>query len=143
MAEDVPLATWKRLEAARARRLAKSQTDGDFIASLIRYAEECENDAVLLERQRAELHQTVDRSRTLSGEIRQLSDEAQHQLAEIRRKLDGAAFGFPAQTRPEMDAFRCLECAEVTLRSPEKALECPVCGSRHSIVVEGGRSGRA
>jgi hypothetical protein len=104
MAEEVPRAARKRLEAARARRLAKNQTDDASIAALIEYAEECENEAVLLERQRAELHETVDRSQALSGAIRQLSDDARRQLMEIRRQLTSPATGVPAPSAAENEA---------------------------------------
>lgn len=41
------------------------------------------------------------------------------------------------------EAFRCLDCAKVTLRSPKLAYECPICGSLDSIVVGEEENGSA
>lgn len=124
MTDKRSLAAHKRFQAAKARQLANRTLDRDFVAQLVKYAEECENDALLLERQLAQFRENIDRSHRLAGEIGQLAEEARRQLAGLRTKLNPAAAG---------TAFRCLDCARTTLRSGESHYVCPVCGSLESV----------
>lgn len=79
----------KRREAARVRDIAATLSDDGQIASLARYAQECEDQAILLERQAAELRALVTHSKRLAEEIQDLADEARRQLAELQRQLKG------------------------------------------------------
>jgi len=76
-----------RDEARRARRLADTQTQADVIGELRSYAGQLEQEAFLREQQAAEFATKLATTRQLTGEIRELADEARAQLQQIAERL--------------------------------------------------------
>jgi Zn finger protein HypA/HybF involved in hydrogenase expression len=137
MVEHLSRAALKRLAAARARRLASTATDANFVASLIRYAEECENDAVLLDRQIAQLRGAIIQTRGLATEMKQLAEDSRRKLAEVESRAIIALRPSAVSLLAQSEAFECLDCGQVSLRSPANPYECPACSSLESIIAEG------
>lgn len=74
-------------EAARARRLAGSQTQADVVSELKRYADQLERQASLFDQQAAEFADKLATTRRLTEGTKELADKAHSRLQEMADRL--------------------------------------------------------